>query len=148
MTDSIRKVADLRAPVDRVWRALTDIEAFGAWFGVRLEQPFVCGQTTRGRLTTPGYEHLRWESVTVALEPKTLFAFTWHPYAVDPDVDYGAETPTLVSFSLEETASGTRLTVTESGFDPLPQHRRDEALRLNTRGWSLQIANIMAYVGG
>jgi len=93
---------------------------------------------TRGRVTYPGYEHLRWEATVQKIEPERLFSFTWHPYAVDPSQDYSDETPTLVEFTLEPTATGTLLRVVESGFDKLPAHRRDEAFRMNEGGWAIQ----------
>jgi uncharacterized protein YndB with AHSA1/START domain len=150
MTDRIEKRIVLKAPVSRVWRALTDYQEFGEWFRVKLDGPFEAGQTTRGYITYPGYEHLKWEVVVQAMEPERLFSFTWHPYAVDPTVDYSAETPTLVEFRLEaaETGEGSMLTVTESGFDKLHEHRRQEAFRMNDGGWSEQMKNIEAYVGG
>ena len=146
MTDRIEKQIELKAPVSRVWRALTDYREFGAWFGVKLESPFVPGQASRGQITYPGYEHLRLEAVVQAMEPERLFSYTWHPYAVDPNVDYSGETPTLVEFRLEATAGGTLLRVTESGFDKIPSHRRDEALRRNDGGWAEQMKNIDRYV--
>src|SRR4051794_2249015 len=118
-TDRIAKQIDINAPIERVWRALTDHEEFGQWFGVNLESPFAVGQPTRGKITYPGYEHLTMEVVVQKIEPQRLFSFLWHPYAIDPKVDYSKEPPTLVEFVLEKTASGTRLTVTESGFDAL-----------------------------
>jgi hypothetical protein len=80
------------------------------------------------------------------MEPERLFAFTWHPYALDPEKDYSGETPTLVEFTLEPIATGTRLTIVESGFDKVPAHRRDEAFRMNDRGWTAQIQNIARHV--
>jgi uncharacterized protein YndB with AHSA1/START domain len=148
MTDSIEKSIDLDADVERVWRALTDHEEFGSWFRVKLDGPFEPGAPSRGHMTYPGYEHLRWEAQVVRMERPHSFAFTWHPYAVDPDKDYSDEPPTLVEFRLEPAGAGTRLTVTESGFDALPAHRRDEALRMNEGGWSAQMKNIAAHVGG
>ncbi len=145
MTDRIEKSIAIAAPVERVWRALTDHEEFGAWFRVRLEGPFVLGEVSRGRITYAGYEHLKWEARVVAMEAPRLFAFTWHPYAVDPDKDYSAEPPTRVEFRLEPAGAGTRLTVTESGFDALPAERRDEALRMNTGGWEKQVKNVKAH---
>lgn len=145
MTDRIEKSIAIAAPVERVWRALTDHEEFGAWFRVTLEGPFVPGKATRGRITHPGYEHLKWEARVVAMEAPRLFAFTWHPYAVDPDRDYSAEPETRVEFRLEPTGDGTRLTVTESGFDSIPAERRDEALRMNTGGWEAQVKNVKAH---
>jgi uncharacterized protein YndB with AHSA1/START domain len=145
MTDRIEKQIEIKAPVSRVWRALTDYREFGEWFRVKLDSPFVAGQVSRGHIMYPGYEHLRWEAVVQTIEPERLFSFTWHPYAVDPNVDYSAETPTLVEFRLEATAGGTLLRVTESGFDKIPSHRRAEALRMNEGGWAEQMKNIDRY---
>ena len=146
MTYDIDKQIDLRAPIARVWRALTDYREFGQWFGVKLEQPFAVGRVARGRITYPGYEHLILEATVVTLEPERLFSFTWHPYAIDPAVDYSAEPPTLVEFRLEAIAAGTRLRVTESGFDKIPAGRRPLALRMNDGGWAEQMKNIERHV--
>jgi uncharacterized protein YndB with AHSA1/START domain len=145
-TDRILKKIELKAPPARVWRALTDHKEFGAWFRVKLESPFIPGKPTRGRITHPGYEHLVMEVVVERMQPERLFSFYWHPYAVDPDVDYSVEPPTLVEFRLEETAAGTMLTVTESGFDAIPAERRGEAFRMNSGGWEQQLKNIEAHV--
>lgn len=146
-TDRIAKRLELNAPVARVWRALTDHEEFGSWFKVRLEGPFVPGRTTRGRITHPGYEHIVMEVVVERLEPERRFAFRWHPYAVDPGVDYSQEPPTLVEFTLTPTATGTLLELVESGFDAIPAARRAEAFRMNEGGWEQQMQNIAAHVG-
>jgi uncharacterized protein YndB with AHSA1/START domain len=145
MTDRIEKSIAIAESVDRVWRALTDHEEFGAWFRVDLEGPFVLGETTRGRITHPGYEHLQWHAQVVAMEKPSLFAFTWHPYAIDPDRDYSDEPQTRVEFRLAPEGDGTRLVVTESGFDSIPADRRDEALRMNTGGWEAQMKNVKAH---
>jgi uncharacterized protein YndB with AHSA1/START domain len=108
--------------------------------------PFAPGQVSRGRITYPGYEHLKWEAVVQRMEPERLFSFTWHPYAVDPNKDYSGEPPTLVEFTLQPTATGTLLRVVESGFGKLPSNRRDEAFRMNEGGWSIQIENIAQHL--
>ena len=144
--DRIEKQIDLKAPVSRVWRALTDYREFGEWFRVKLEGPFVAGKVTGGYITWPGYEHLRMEVVVQKIEPERLFSYTWHPYAKDPKVDYSGETPTLVEFTLEKSAKGTLLKVTESGFDKIPSERRLEAFRMNENGWAQQLTNIESYV--
>ncbi|WP_019172102.1 SRPBCC family protein [Pseudaminobacter salicylatoxidans] len=146
MTDRIEKSVELNAPVARVWRALTDHKEFGTWFRVKLEGPFVPGAVSRGHITYPGYEHVVWEARVRQMDEPRCFSFTWHPYAVDPEVDYSGETPTLVEFRLEPTAGGTRLTVMESGFDKIPAHRRPEALRMNDGGWEEQMKNIANHV--
>src|SRR4029077_2499269 len=102
MTDRIEKRVQLKAPTARVWRALTDHREFGEWFRVKLETPFHPGQTTKGHITHPGYEHLTMEVVVQKMEKERVFSFFWHPYAVDPKADYSHEPPTLVEFLLEE----------------------------------------------
>lgn len=146
MTDRIEKSVELKAPLSRVWRALTDYREFGAWFRVRLDGPFEPGKTVRGQITHPGYEHLKWEAVVQRMEPERLFSFTWHPYAIDPSQDYSSEVPTLVEFTLEKSATGTLLRVVESGFDKLPDKRRLEAFRMNEGGWSEQMKNFARHV--
>jgi uncharacterized protein YndB with AHSA1/START domain len=147
--DRIEKQIKLKAPVSRVWRALTDYREFGEWFRVKLEGQFVVGKTAGGYITWPGYEHLRMEVVVQQIEPERYFSYTWHPYALDPKVDYSKETPTLVEFTLEKSANGangTLLKVTESGFDKIPSERRAEAFRMNDNGWAQQMKNIESYV--
>jgi uncharacterized protein YndB with AHSA1/START domain len=136
----------LKASPGRVWRALTDYREFGAWFGVKMEGPFSPGQTCRGQITSPGYEHLKWEGVVEKMEPERLFSFRWHPYAVDPKVDYSQEPTTLVEFTLEKAGAGTLLQVVESGFDRIPEGRRPEAFRMNDGGWAAQMQNIDKHV--
>lgn len=145
-TNRIEKSIELKAPISRVWRALTDHREFGEWFRVKINSPFQLGQTSRGYILHPGYEHLQWEVVVQKIEPEHTFSFTWHPYAINPAVDYSHETPTLVEFTLAPTPTGTLLTVTESGFDNIPSARRLEAFRMNDNGWSIQVKNIEAYV--
>jgi uncharacterized protein YndB with AHSA1/START domain len=146
MSNVIEKQIELKAPVSRVWRALTDHNEFGEWFRVKLENPFVPGQVSRGRILYPGYEHVTWEATVKKMEPEKLFSFTWHPYAVDPKQDYSSEPATLVEFKLEPKGSGTLLTLTESGFDALPKDRAFEAFRSNEGGWTEQMKNIERHV--
>jgi uncharacterized protein YndB with AHSA1/START domain len=147
-TDRIEKQILLRAPRSRVWRALTDYEEFGAWFRVKLERPFVQGEWTRGKITYPGYEHLTMDVLVEKMDENELFSFRWHPYAINPEVDYTKEPTTLVEFRLKETSAGTLLVVSESGFDRIPAERRDEAFRMNDGGWAEQTQNIKRHVDG
>ncbi len=147
MSDRIEKQIEIKAPVSRVWRAITDYREFGEWFRVKLDGPFVPGQASTGHITYPGYEHLKWEAVVQKMEPERYFSFTWHPYGIDPKVDYSKEEPTLVEFRLEPTPGGTLLLLTESGFDKVPAGRRAEAYRMNEGGWAEQMKNIERYVG-
>ena len=142
----IEKRIELDASVARVWKALTDYREFGEWFRVSIDGPFKTGEISRGHVTYPGYEHLKWEATIKAIDTERYFAFIWHPYAVDPKVDYSNEPPTLVEFMLDPTANGALLTIAESGFDKLPLARAIEAFRMNETGWEIQMKNIEAYV--
>jgi uncharacterized protein YndB with AHSA1/START domain len=145
-TDRIEKKILLRASRSRVWRALTNAEEFGAWFRVKLHGDFAVGKRVQGGITYPGYEHLTMDVTVERMDDQELFSFRWHPYAVDPKVDYSKEPTTLVEFRLEEVADGTLLTVVESGFDRIPPARRAEAFPRNEQGWTVQLKNIENYV--
>jgi uncharacterized protein YndB with AHSA1/START domain len=148
-TDRIEKVSILKAPRSRVWRAVADAGEFGEWFGLKFDSPFSPGTKVEGRITTPGdFADIPVSIQVERIEPESLFSYRWHPYAVDPAVDYSAEPMTLVEFRLEEVAEGTRLTVVESGFDQIPAGRRAEALKMDAGGWEEQLLNIKRHVGG
>jgi uncharacterized protein YndB with AHSA1/START domain len=146
-TDRIEKQVLLKAPRARVWRALSNAEEFGAWFGVALKgKAFAAGQRTRGNLTIRGYEHIVFDVLVERVEPERLMSFRWHPYPLDPSIDYSKETPTLVVFELQEAEGGTLLRVVESGFDKIPAARRAEAFRMNSGGWDGQLKNIAKHL--
>ena len=146
-TDRIERTLVLRAPKGRVWRAITTPEEFGTWFKVKLKgTTFVAGRTTIGKITHPGFENLTMEMHVERIDPEDFFSYRWHPYAIDPKVDYSNEPTTLVEFRLEEVPSGTMLTIVESGFDKIPAERRAEAFRMNDKGWAGQIENIRRHV--
>ena len=146
-TDRIAKEILLRAPLARVWRAISDPDEFGAWFRVEMSGVrFEPGKPVHAKMTYPGHEGTPFEMVVDRMEAPRRFSFRWHPYGIDPNHDYSDEPMTLVEFALEEVEEGTKLTVTESGFDAIPLARRAEAFRMNSEGWSEQIRNIEAYV--
>jgi uncharacterized protein YndB with AHSA1/START domain len=147
-TDRIERSVVIDASRERVWRALSDAEEFGTWFGADLAgQTFVPGGHARGRITYPGYEHVFFDVVIERVEPPDLLSFRWHPYAVDPALDYSAEPPTLVTFTLADAPGGrTLLKLVESGFDSIPPARRREAFRMNSQGWEGQMDNIVRHV--
>jgi uncharacterized protein YndB with AHSA1/START domain len=146
-TDRIEREILLKAPLSRVWRALSNAEEFGDWFGVALKgKTFTAGARVQGHITYPGYEHVVFDVQIERMEPEQLLSFRWHPYAVDPAVDYSKEPTTLVVFELKEVEGGTLLRVVESGFDNIPSSRRLEAFRMNSGGWDEQMKNIEKHV--
>lgn len=142
-TDLIERKILLKAPRARIWRALSNVEEFGNWFGVAVQgKSLTAGQRMRGHVTYPGYEHVLFDVLIERMEPATLLSWRWHPAAVDPAVDYSHEPTTLVVFELQEVQNGTLLSISESGFDKVPIARRAEAFRLNSGGWDGQMDNI------
>jgi uncharacterized protein YndB with AHSA1/START domain len=157
-TNRIEKKILLRAPKERIWRALSDSTEFGHWFGMKFDGPFSPGACVRGTVapTTVDaevasaqkkYEGLACGITIEQMDPGRLFSFRWHPNATDPTVDYSGEPTTLIVFELEETADGVMLTLTESGFDQIPLARRAKALTANERGWSMMVKLLEKYVG-
>jgi len=156
-TDRIEKQVLLRAPLARVWQAISDAKQFGTWFGAELDGPFVAGVTVTGRIAPTQvdpevakmqepYRHVTFAWQVERVEPLRALAFRWHPFAIDPAVDYSREPTTLVEFVLDEVPGGTRLTITESGFDRIPLDRRAKAFAANDGGWAKQTELITKYL--
>ena len=147
LTDRIERDILLKAARSRVWRALSNAEEFGDWFGVALKgKTFAAGQRVQGQITSPGYEHLVFDVLIERMEPERLLSFRWPLDAVEADVDYLNEPTTLVVFELKAVEEGTVLSVVESGFDSIPPMRRLEAFRMNSGGWDEQMENIKKHV--
>jgi uncharacterized protein YndB with AHSA1/START domain len=144
--DRIEKVIDIKAPVARVWRALTDHEEFGAWFRVKLDGPFESGKVSTGSMTYPGYEGWPWLATVGRMEPERHFSFRWHDYDEKSGKAVADHPTTLVEFDLQKIPGGTRLTITESGFAAIAEPRRFEVMRNNTQGWDIQAKNIAEHV--
>jgi uncharacterized protein YndB with AHSA1/START domain len=158
-TDQIQRMKLLRAPIERVWHAISDSKQFGSWFGVELEGPFVAGARITGRIVPTKVDAgvakaqasvtgLAVEWTIERIEPMRLLSFRWHPFAIDPRIDYSSEPMTLVVFQLEEVAGDTQLTITESGFDRIPLSRRAKAFASNEQGWMVQTKLIEKYLAG
>ncbi|KAA8551618.1 SRPBCC family protein [Pseudomonas marginalis] len=145
--DRIERKVLLNASRKQVWEALANAEQFGDWFGIALKgKAFVAGETIEAPITYPGYEHVIWKAKIERILPQTLFSFCWHPFAVEKGVDYDKETPTLVEFTIEDRAPGILLRVVESGFNAVPEARRQKAFKMNSRGWDDQMGNIENYL--
>jgi uncharacterized protein YndB with AHSA1/START domain len=155
--DRIEKQVVLRAPMDRVWRAISDSREFGRWFGAGIDGPFVAGASVTATITGTTVDEevaelqrphagakATWQ--IVAVEPPQRFAYRWHPFAADSDVDYEAEPTTLVEFTLSPAPDGVLLTIVESGFDAIPAARRAAAFEANDGGWAKQVELVRKYL--
>jgi uncharacterized protein YndB with AHSA1/START domain len=156
-TDQIEKQIVLRAPLERVWQAVSDSRQFGYWFGVSFDAPFAAATRVSGRITPTKvdpevaklqapHEGKKFDFWVERIEPMKSIAFRWHPYAISPGVDYSREPTTLIVFALRAVGNDTQLTISESGFDSIPLQRRAAALQANDGGWAHQISNIEKYL--
>jgi uncharacterized protein YndB with AHSA1/START domain len=153
--DRIEKEVVLRAPLERVWRAISDADEFGRWFGVRFDGPFVAGTSVTGVITPTTVDedvaraqepHAGKSDTWQIVEPKRRLAFRWHPYGVESGVDDSQAPTTLVEFTLDEMADGLRLRIVESGFDAIPAERRATAFEANSEGWAAQTELVRKYL--
>jgi uncharacterized protein YndB with AHSA1/START domain len=147
-TDRIEKKVRLRHPRSKVWRALTDSQEFGKWFGAVFTEPFAPGARLQGKVTHKGYEHMTMDITIERMEPERLFSWRWHPGSAEPGETFSDEPTTLVVFELQEVPGGTLLTVVESGFDRIPLERRAKAFRDNDEGWTMQMKAIQDHLDG
>jgi uncharacterized protein YndB with AHSA1/START domain len=143
--NSIERQIEIKAPVAKVWKALTDSQLFGQWFKANFHSEFVAGKTTKGMNTSKGFEmemafHIK------EIKPQSYFSYAWTPFPMDRTFDYSKEEPTLVEFFLEQTSSGTLLKVKESGFTKITASRRAEAFRMHSGGWEAQLKNIEKFL--
>lgn len=156
-TDRIEKRVVLRAPRSRVWRAISNADEFGTWFGVALDAPFTAGAIVPARIVPTqvdpevakaqeAHAGMPFEIKVERVEPESLFSFRWYPYAPEGEADFVTAPATLVEFVLEEHPDGTLLTISESGFDAIPLAKRAQAFASNDEGWTIQSQLIGKYL--
>jgi uncharacterized protein YndB with AHSA1/START domain len=142
----IDRAVEINAPVERVWRALTDAAEISRWFEVTIEGEYAQGRDVWMTSQHPDYAGMRFRVRVTEMTPPRRLVWRWHPGAVDPNVDYSREPETTVTFSLEPAAGGTRLSVAETGFDEISLERRAKVVADNTQGWNDVIAAIQKHV--
>jgi uncharacterized protein YndB with AHSA1/START domain len=126
----IDRTIEIAAPLEKVWHALTTAKEIATWFRMTVE-----GDVVAGHDLWMTHEGRRFKVRIIEMTPPHRFVWQWHPGAIDPAVDYSQETPTTVTFTLEPTATGTRLSMAETGFDEISLARRAKVYADNTGGW-------------
>jgi len=145
-TDRIEKELFMRAPRSRVWKAITTVDDFNAWFGVALRGTFSPGEKLSGKITMEGYDHLTMDIKIESMEPERFVAWRWGASNGEGEPLPGFEEALLVTFELDEVEGGTRVRLVESGYDAVPPELRGPAYRGNDEGWTEQLQNIRKYV--
>jgi uncharacterized protein YndB with AHSA1/START domain len=107
-TDAISFEFDLRHPPEKVWRALTDPVLLAEWLLPAIDFRLERGAAFTFRTQPVG----GWDGVVQCritdIEPLRRLAYDWGVGGL----------ATVVTFTLTETASGTRLSLVQSGFKP------------------------------
>jgi uncharacterized protein YndB with AHSA1/START domain len=142
----IDRSIDLDAAPERVWRALTTAAELSVWFHVAIDGDIAAGREVWMTSRHPDHGNVRFKVRVVELTPPRRVVWQWHPGEVDPNLDYSREPETTVTFELEPTAQGTRLTVSETGFDRIALARRAKVYRDNTQGWAEVLVWLQGHV--
>jgi hypothetical protein len=125
---------------------------------MKLDGEFKSGEMIRGKIAPTQvdpevakmqkpYAGKAVELFVECIEPETRFCLKWHPFAIDPAVDYSKEPMTLITFTLADKENGTFLTIAETGFDQIPSFRRAAAIEANDGGWTHQVELLRKYLG-
>ncbi|MGO9781142.1 MAG: SRPBCC domain-containing protein [Streptosporangiaceae bacterium] len=136
--DRIERVVEIAHPPAEVWAALTTARGLGSWFGNQAMIDLRPGGSARMTWSDGHTVDMRIERV----EEPAVFGFTWPIFGL-PDDD---PRRTYVEFTLEATGTGTRLTVTESGFAQVPRDVHRTAFDGNTRGWAKELGELVDYL--
>ena len=142
----IDRTIEINAPRERVWRALTNAEELSAWFQVKIEGPIAPDTEVWMTSLHTGYAGQRFRVRFIEMAPPERFVWEWHPGEVDPNVDYSREPRTTVTFTLEPSARGTRLSVSETGFDEISLARRAKVHKDNSQGWPEVLVWLLKHV--
>jgi len=146
--DSIEKVIVVRATKERVYAALTTPEQLAKWFPDGVEGKIETGE--RPVFDFGEYGKLR--MFVVAANPYDYFAYRcvdgslYSPQGFLGDVL--AEPNTLVEFTLETVAEGTRVHLKESGFASLPAEVIQQSIEGNDAGWDFMLGRLETYLNG
>ena len=130
MQDAIVREITVKAPRERVYKAITDPKQIITWFPDSIEGALEVGQQVTFDFGTDGTAIVR----VIDAKPHEYFAFRW--YTGNDAITSVLTVPnTLVEFHLQEVGSGTKVTLKESGFASLPGDRGEKQLNDNTGGW-------------
>jgi uncharacterized protein YndB with AHSA1/START domain len=140
--DAIVKEIEIKAPIDKVWDAITMPEHLGAWFG---DSGATVDFRVGGEMALTWQEHGTGWAVIDAIEPKTRFVWRW---ARTSEKKPTPGDQTTVEFTLAESGDGTLLRVVESGFTSLAMDEATQAAARdeNVGGWDWEIGELKDYV--
>ena len=139
-TYTVTRSISIAAPVEKVWRAITDPEHLSRWFGRTVLRGAGVGAVGTMTFEGHGAVPIRVEAVDA---PRSV-TYRWNNDdalgILPPDLDESSST--VFTFTLEAQESGTRLTVVETGFERTSDPEAN--LESHRRGWDLEIDKLVA----
>lgn len=144
--DKIERIVVLKAPIERVYRAITDPKEWGTWFAHGVEGDFEPGSQP---VMDEG-EYGRFRIAIIDVQPHHYFAFRWvsgSEFVPQGFVGNPLEHPnTLVEFFLNEIDGCTELRLVESGFAGLPDKYAEKNFNENCDGWEYQLNSLTEHL--
>ena len=116
-----------------------------SWFQVQIEGEIAAGAEVWFTSIMPGHEGTRFPARIVELTAPRRMVWQWPPGEVDPSADYSRDPRTTVTFTLEPSGLGTRLSFSETGFDAIALARRAKAYADNSQGWAEVLVWLQRY---
>ena len=131
----------IAAPRERVWNAITDPANLEIWFSPGTSWKLTALETG-GRLFIPDPETGDETNVQVIqlVDPPQRF--------VTQSLPASPGSAESTAYLLQEENNGTRLTITNSGYEFLPEDGRWSAMEQNAFGFGMMLENLRAYVEG
>lgn len=135
MKDVLVKEKTFKHSIDKVWKAVTEGEEISKWFIQADFKPEVGYEYTFTAAEEHGGTKIRGKVLDVT---PYILVYSWR--VGDTEVD------TTVTWKLEESADGTKLTLEHSGILKYPEEAVMEMIGHFDKGWDLCISGLTEYL--
>lgn len=136
--NQITKQLILCGKPEDVWNsAFGSAEALCSWLPERIEGEFC----ENGRLTLIWGNH-RSDAILCEFNPPNSLAFQWHPGDAYTIEQLPESQLTTVRIELNQHIDDTQITLTETGFENIPEEKRQWAYDQNNSGWDEELEKL------
>jgi uncharacterized protein YndB with AHSA1/START domain len=138
MQDKIERKITINAPKVRVYAAIADPNQIVKWFPDKIDGELKEGEQPIFHFNGHGKSRI----YVVAMRPDDYFAYRWVPGSSDLVDDVLSTQSTLVEFNITETEGVSTVSMTESGFNKIPQQQAEAAFKQNSGGWNFMLGRL------